>query len=124
MTRGLGKGLNSLIQEIYDENFDSNGAQSLEDILNEKSEDDITEKESSEDIIVEETEKDDNKEPDVDEVVECYTYFDGVAGLEFDDDDEDAIEEYYENIYENICVEEITLQEFNDFVEKDGLEIR
>lgn len=68
MTRGLGKGLNSLIPEIYDENFDSNGAQSLEDILNEKSDEDIAEKESSEDIVVEETEKDDNNEPDVDEV--------------------------------------------------------
>jgi len=44
MTRGLGKGLNSLIPEIYDENFDSNGAQSLEDILNEKSDEDIAEK--------------------------------------------------------------------------------
>ena len=68
MTRGLGKGLNSLIPEIYDENFDSNGAQSLEDILNEKSDEDIDEKETNEDIIVEESEENDNNEPIVDEV--------------------------------------------------------
>lgn len=57
MARGLGKGLNSLIPEIYDEDFDSNSAQSLEDMLNEqtgeeadadKKEENITE--SSEDV--------------------------------------------------------------------------
>ena len=36
MTRGLGKGLDSLIPEFYDENFDSNGAKSLEDMLNDE----------------------------------------------------------------------------------------
>ena len=34
MNRGLGKGLDSLIPEFYDEDFDSNSAQSLEDMLN------------------------------------------------------------------------------------------
>ena len=29
MARGLGKGLDSLIPDYYDEDFDSNGAQSL-----------------------------------------------------------------------------------------------
>ena len=41
MTRGLGKGLNSLIPEIYDEDFDSNTAQSLEDMLNENTTDEV-----------------------------------------------------------------------------------
>lgn len=41
MTRGLGKGLNSLIPEIYDEDFDSNAAQSLEDMLNENTTDEV-----------------------------------------------------------------------------------
>lgn len=41
--KGLGKGLDSLIPEIYDENFDSNATQSLEDILN--GADDSTEEE-------------------------------------------------------------------------------
>lgn len=34
--KGLGKGLDSLIPDIFDENFDSNSAQSLEDMLNEE----------------------------------------------------------------------------------------
>ena len=35
MPGGLGKGLSSLIPEYYDEDFDSNGAKSLEDLLKE-----------------------------------------------------------------------------------------
>ena len=63
--------------------------------------------------------------PDIDEVVECYTYLDGAGGLDIGEDEDCDIteEEYYENIYENTCVEEITLQEFNDLIE-DGCEER
>ena len=61
MTRGLGKGLNSLIPEIYDENFDSNGAQSLEDMLNDNSDD------LSEEPVIEENKE---KKEVVDESVE------------------------------------------------------
>ena len=61
MTRGLGKGLDSLIPEFYDENFDSNGAQSLEDMLNgdkedlDKTKDDVVDEtiESSEESVEE-----------------------------------------------------------------------
>ena len=35
MPGGLGKGLDSLIPDYYDEDFDSNSAQSLEDMLKE-----------------------------------------------------------------------------------------
>ena len=35
--KGLGKGLDSLIPDFYDEDFDSNSTKSLEDILNEDS---------------------------------------------------------------------------------------
>ena len=38
MARGLGKGLDSLIPNIYDEDFDSNSAQSLEDMMKEEEE--------------------------------------------------------------------------------------
>ena len=31
--KGLGKGLNSLFPDVYNEDFDSNSAQSLEDML-------------------------------------------------------------------------------------------
>ncbi len=34
--KGLGKGLDSLIPDFYNENFDSNSAQSLEDMLDDK----------------------------------------------------------------------------------------
>ena len=35
--KGLGKGLDSLIPDFYNEDFDSNSPQSLEDMLNEDS---------------------------------------------------------------------------------------
>ena len=41
MPGGLGKGLSSLIPDYYDEDFDSNGAQSLEDMLKEDNQDSI-----------------------------------------------------------------------------------
>ena len=45
---GLGKGLDSLIPDFYDEDFDSNSAVSLEDMLSE----DEKQEESNEDIVV------------------------------------------------------------------------
>ena len=68
--KGLGKGLDSLIPEIYDENFDSNSPQSLEDILNDNSEEDVpsqVEEEKSdktEKNIFEEIEEENEKEFD------------------------------------------------------------
>lgn len=48
MTRkGLGKGLDSLIPNFYDEDFDSNSTQSLEDILNDIEEKDPEEEKST-----------------------------------------------------------------------------
>ncbi len=46
--KGLGKGLDSLIPEFYDEDFDSNSPQSLEDMLNEKEDEPVDEVESVE----------------------------------------------------------------------------
>ena len=60
MPGGLGKGLDSLIPDYYDEDFDSNGAQSLEDMLNENNQDSINnsseDTESNVDDISESTE--------------------------------------------------------------------
>ena len=39
--KGLGKGLDVLIPDFYDEDFDSNSPQSLEDLLNEEKENSI-----------------------------------------------------------------------------------
>lgn len=58
MNRGLGKGLDSLIPEFYDEDFDSNGAQSLEDMLN----DDADESGEKEPEVEEPVEVDDDGE--------------------------------------------------------------
>ena len=72
MTRGLGKGLDSLIPEFYDEDFDSNSAQSLEDMLNEKDEkpiDESDEKESKVEDIEESVEVDEDGQKNTDEVI-------------------------------------------------------
>lgn len=53
MTRGLGKGLDSLIPEFYDEDFDSNGAQSLEDMLKESEESSLDESNEKEPVVEE-----------------------------------------------------------------------
>ena len=58
MNRGLGKGLDSLIPEFYDEDFDSNSAQSLEDMLN----DDADESGEKEPEVEEPVEVDDDGE--------------------------------------------------------------
>ena len=49
--KGLGKGLDSLIPNFYDEDFDSNSTQSLEDMLN-----DVSEEEPTEEVEVQEEE--------------------------------------------------------------------
>ena len=67
MARGLGKGLNSLIPEIYDEDFDSNSAQSLEDMLNEQTGEEA-DADKKEENIAESSEDVDSK--DIEEVTE------------------------------------------------------
>lgn len=93
MTRGLGKGLNSLIPEIYDENFDSNGAQSLEDMLKEDSDDvsqDSTVEEKIEKDDVDESSEDNSEEEIVDD------------NSNIEEDDENEREESKDNKSENI----------------------
>lgn len=93
MTRGLGKGLNSLIPEIYDENFDSNGAQSLEDMLKEDSDDvsqDSTVEEKIENDDVDESSEDNSEEEIVDD------------NSNIEEDDENEREESKDNKSENI----------------------
>lgn len=63
--KGLGKGLDSLIPDIYDENFDSNSTQSLEDML--KGEEEETVEEVIEDI---ETKKEEEEPEEAEEVEE------------------------------------------------------
>ena len=56
--KGLGKGLDSLIPNIYDEDFDSNSAQSLEDMMHE----DETVEEVIDDIESKETDESDKQD--------------------------------------------------------------
>lgn len=60
---GLGKGLDSLIPDFYDEDFDSNSAVSLEDMLSE----DEKQEESSEDIVENIDEDDSSSEESAEE---------------------------------------------------------
>lgn len=67
--KGLGRGLDVLIPEIYDENFDSNSTQSLEDMLNEQeAESSVEDKKPAEERknIFEEIEEEKNVEEDND----------------------------------------------------------
>ena len=84
---GLGKGLDSLIPDFYDEDFDSNSAVSLEDMLSEdekqeESSEDIVDDENIQETIVEEDESSENQQIDTVE----------------DDTDEDINQEEAENI--------------------------
>ena len=71
MARGLGKGLDSLIPNIYDEDFDSNSAQSLEDMMKEEEENIENVVEDIESKNVEDKESDDVKE-DMEDIVLDY----------------------------------------------------
>ena len=71
--KGLGKGLDSLIPNFYDEDFDSNSTQSLEDMLKDNEEE------------VEETPKEEEPVDEVEEVEEI--------SQEIEDDEDDKEEE-------------------------------
>lgn len=63
--KGLGKGLDSLIPDFYNEDFDSNSTQSLEDLLNEKEKplDDVEDSiEDEKENIFEELEEENDQE--------------------------------------------------------------
>ena len=69
--KGLGKGLDSLIPDFYNEDFDSNSPQSLEDILNENEEETSAEDKSSENIFeqIKREQLEEENSPDDDEEV-------------------------------------------------------
>lgn len=75
--KGLGKGLDVLIPDFYDENFDSNSPQSLEDMLGDKEEVEGTEPSKEEpseqkNIFeeIQEAETPEEEVPEIEEVVE------------------------------------------------------
>lgn len=48
------------------------------------------------------------------DVIQLYSYLDGAVGLDIGEDDDSDIseEEYYESIDENLCMEEISKEEY------------
>ena len=103
MARGLGKGLDSLIPEFYDEDFDSNSAKSLEDMLNESesnnsTQESIVNEESNVEDIEESSEE--NDESNVDDV-------DGQENQEDDKPQKASDEEIQEENDEDITTSEV-----------------
>lgn len=89
---GLGKGLDSLIPDFYDEDFDSNNSLSLEEMLDDDATVEIEEPPKEEDSQV-------NEQENVDEVSEENT--------DFDEENSEDLVEQSEEFIEHETVEEI-----------------
>lgn len=100
MARGLGKGLDSLIPEFYDEDFDSNSALSLEDMLKED------ENIDSEESIDKVSEDDESNINDIEESSDENSVVDESNVNDVDSDDGQEDEEEYKP--EETSNEEIT----------------
>ena len=100
MARGLGKGLDSLIPEFYDEDFDSNSALSLEDMLKED------ENVDSEESIDKVSEDDESNINDIEESSDEDSVVDESNVNDVDSDDGQEDEEEYKP--EETSNEEIT----------------
>ncbi len=68
--KGLGKGLDSLIPDYYNEDFDSNSTQSLEDLLNENEEKSSEEQKNIFEEIEEENDQEDNSNSAASDITE------------------------------------------------------
>ena len=104
--KGLGKGLDSLFPDIYNEDFDSNSAQSLEDMLKDEEtsvEDVVEDIESQEEETIEE---DAPEEETSQEEVEV-SPDDEPSEEESDDDEEEDIETSQEDQIQREHVEEV-----------------
>jgi hypothetical protein len=66
------------------------------------------------------------EEPECCEVIECYSYETGAGGLRIGDDEDDDIseEEYYQNMMDNISIEEISEEEFINLRDNEYWEVR
>ena len=106
MARGLGKGLDSLIPEFYDEDFDSNAALSLEDMLKEDKNSD------SEESIDKVSEDDEANGNDIEESSEDDSVVDESNVNDVDSDDRQEDEEEYKS--EETSNEEITEENNED----------
>ena len=99
--KGLGKGLDSLIPDFYDEDFDSNSTKSLEDILNEDSTGENQVDSTSEIDIEEKVSVDENKSEEVvnkdDQIEDIVEKNDEIENLQDNSEDNEDISQIDED---------------------------
>ena len=115
--KGLGKGLDSLIPDFYNEDFDSNSPQSLEDMLNEN-EDSGNDAETSKN---EESSKKENIFEQIEAEIESQKEEDQQEASEEDDESVDEDEEVKEEVSQN---EDTEISEGNETSEDNNSDIR
>jgi len=115
--KGLGKGLDSLIPDFYNEDFDSNSPQSLEDMLNEN-------EDSGNDVETSENEESPQKE-NIFEQIEAEMESQKEEVQQEASQEEESIEEDEEEIKEEVSQNENTeISEVNETSEDNNSVIR
>lgn len=115
--KGLGKGLDSLIPDFYNEDFDSNSPQSLEDMLNEN-------EDSGNDVKTSENEESPQKE-NIFEQIEAEMESQKEEVQQEASQEEESVEEEEEEIEEEVSQNEDTeINEVNKTSEDNDSDIR
>lgn len=115
--KGLGKGLDSLIPDFYNEDFDSNSPQSLEDMLNEN-------EDSGNDVKTSENEESPQKE-NIFEQIEAEMESQKEEVQQEASQEEESVEEEEEEIEEEVSQNEDTeISEVNKTSEDNDSDIR
>ena len=115
--KGLGKGLDSLIPDFYNEDFDSNSPQSLEDMLNEN-------EDSGNDVQTSENEESPQKE-NIFEQIEAEMESQKEEVQQEASQEEESVEEEEEEIEEEVSQNEDTeISEVNKTSEDNNSDIR
>ncbi len=91
--KGLGKGLDSLIPDFYNEDFDSNSALSLEDMLNDSKNEDETKTPEEKEVLEEEISKEPSEDVEVSEK-------ESPVDVEISNDNEETQKNIFEQIEE------------------------
>ena len=115
--KGLGKGLDSLIPDFYNEDFDSNSPQSLEDMLNEN-------EDSGNDVKTSENEESPQKE-NIFEQIEAEMESQKEEAQQESSQEEESVDEDEEEIEEEVSQNEDTeISEVNKTSEDNDSDIR
>ena len=115
--KGLGKGLDSLIPDFYNEDFDSNSPQSLEDMLNEN-------EDSDNDVETSENEESPQKE-NIFEQIEAEMESQKEEAQQESSQEEESVDEDDEEVKEEVSQNEDTeISEVNKTSEDNNSDIR